>query len=169
MSRAPSRRRDRFLRNDSSGAFEIRSPAGPHLLCIRRGSGSVAIECATLAPGLRVIGIDRVVTQLRANVADHDVDVEVVEGDAPEALAALPDPDRVFVGGGGLPVLDSVRARLRPGGVVVATYAALERAAAAAERLGSLVQVGVSRGARLPDGGWRLAAGNPVFVAWGPG
>ena len=105
---------------------------------------------------------------MRVNIAAHGVPVDVIEGDAPDALSPLPDPDRAFVGGGGIDVLDAVLARLRPGGRVVATYAALDRAAAAADRLGSLVQVGVSQGARLPDGGWRLAADNPVFVAWGP-
>jgi precorrin-6B methylase 2 len=59
-------------------------------------------------------------------------------------------------------------ARLRPGGCIVATFAALDRAAEAASRLGNLVQVGVSRAKALPDGGVRLAAENPVFVAWGP-
>ena len=92
----------------------------------------------------------------------------MVEGEAPAVLAALPDPDRAFVGGGGLDVLDAVLARLAPGGRVVAAFAALDRAAVAAQRLGHLVQVGVSRGAVLPDGGIRLAAENPVFVAWGP-
>jgi precorrin-6B methylase 2 len=72
------------------------------------------------------------------------------------------------VGGGGLDVLDAVLARLSPGGRAVATFAAVDRAAAAAGRLGHLVQVGVSRGQALPDGGIRLAAENPVFVAWGP-
>jgi precorrin-6B methylase 2 len=51
---------------------------------------------------------------------------------------------------------------------VVATFAALERAAEAAALLGNLVQVSVSQGERLPDGGLRLAARNPVFVTWGP-
>ena len=92
----------------------------------------------------------------------------VVEGTAPECLAALPDPDRVFIGGGGVEVLDAALGRLVPGGRVVATYAVLERASAAAERLGHLVQVGVSRGERMRDGGLRLAAENPVFVVWGP-
>jgi precorrin-6Y C5,15-methyltransferase (decarboxylating) len=87
---------------------------------------------------------------------------------APSALAGLPDPDRAFVGGGGLDVLDAVIARLRPGGQVVATFAAMDRAAAAADRRGPLVQMASGRGARLPDGGWRLAAENPVFVVWGP-
>ena len=33
--------------------------------------------------------------------------------------------------------------------------------------LPNLVQVGLSRGERLPDGGLRLASVNPVFVVWG--
>ncbi len=143
-------------------------PAGV-LWDVGAGSGSVAIECAGLSPGLRVFAIDTDVARLQANVAAHGVRVEVVEGEAPAALAALPDPDRAFVGGGGLEVLDAVLARLGPGGRVVAAFAALDRAAVAAQRLGHMVQVGVSRAATLPDGGIRLAAENPVFVAWGPG
>jgi len=51
---------------------------------------------------------------------------------------------------------------------VVATFAAIDQAAAAANRLGNLVQIGVGRGERLPGGGWQLTARNPVFVVWGP-
>ena len=142
-------------------------PAGV-LWDVGAGSGSVAVECARLSPGLRVIAVDRDVARVRANGATHGVRVEAVEGEAPAVLHGLPDPDRAFVGGGGLDVLDAVLARVVPGGRVVATFAALDRAAAAAQRLGHLVQVGVSRGAVLPDGGIRLAAENPVFVAWGP-
>lgn len=140
------------------------------------GSGSVAIECARLAPGLRVFAVERNpddVARLRANERDAGVGgatlVQVVEGSAPEALTDLPTPDRVFLGGGGLPVLDAVLDRLADGGLVVATYATLSTAAAAAERLGNLVQVQVSRGVPIgPDGQLRLAAENPVFVCWGP-
>jgi precorrin-6Y C5,15-methyltransferase (decarboxylating) len=145
-------------------------PAGV-LWDVGAGSGSVAVECARLAPALRVLAVERDPAdagRVRANASAHGVTVEVVEGAAPECLAGLPDPDRVFVGGGGTAVLDAVLARLRPDGRVVATCAALDRAAAAAERLGHLVQVQVSRGERLPDGGLRLAAANPVFVTWGP-
>jgi len=135
------------------------------------GSGSVAVECARLRPGLRVIAVERHPAQaerVRVNATGHGVPVEVVEGEAPAVLSGLPDPDRAFVGGGGLDVLDAVLARLVPGGRLVACFAALDRAGAAAGRLGHLVQVGVSRAAVLPDGGLRLAAENPVFVAWGP-
>jgi precorrin-6B C5,15-methyltransferase / cobalt-precorrin-6B C5,C15-methyltransferase len=143
-------------------------PAGV-LWDVGAGSGSVAVECARLSPGLRVLAVDRDVERVLANAAHHGVRVEAIEGEAPAVLAALPDPDRAFVGGGGLDVLDAVLARLAPGGRVVAAFAAVDRAAGAAQRLGHLVQVGVSRGAVLPDGGIRLAAENPVFLAWGPG
>jgi len=135
------------------------------------GSGSVAIECARLAPALEVYAIERNVEDVRrieANAERLASSVRVVYGEAPACLADLPAPDRVFVGGGGLAALDAALARLRPGGRVVATYAALDRAAAAADRLGAMVQVGVSRGTPLPDGGWRLAADNTVFATWGP-
>ena len=135
------------------------------------GSGSVAIECARLGPALRVLAVEENTADARriAHNADrHGVSVEVVTGRAPAALDGLADPDRVFVGGGGHGVLPAVLERLRPGGRVVATYAAVDRAVAAADRLGAIVQVGLSRGRRLPDGGLRLAAENPVFVVWGP-
>ncbi|MDQ6615425.1 MAG: precorrin-6y C5,15-methyltransferase (decarboxylating) subunit CbiE [Actinomycetota bacterium] len=136
------------------------------------GSGSAAIESALLCPGLRVFAVERRpddARRIEANARQLGAAVTVVEGSAPPALAALPDPDRVFVGGGGLDVLDAAMGRVRAGGVVVATFAALDRAAAAAERLGHLVQIAASRGERLPGGGWRLAATNPVFIVWGPG
>ncbi|HEX3621566.1 MAG TPA: precorrin-6y C5,15-methyltransferase (decarboxylating) subunit CbiE [Acidimicrobiales bacterium] len=146
-------------------------PATGVLWDVGAGSGSVAVECARLRPGLRVVAIERdggQAEQVRANALHHGVTVEVVEGDAPAALGGLPRPDRAFVGGGGLEVLDAVVARLAPQGRVVAAFAAMDRAASAAVRLGHLVQVGVSRARLLPDGGVRLAAENPVFVAWGP-
>jgi cobalt-precorrin 5A hydrolase/precorrin-3B C17-methyltransferase len=49
----------------------------------------------------------------------------------------------------------------------VATFAAVDRALAAHQLLGNLVQVGVDRAVVLPDDGVRFEADNPVFVAWG--
>ena len=124
------------------------------------GSGSVAIECALLGPDLHVFAIERDpddAERIGDDARRLGAAVTVVTGDAPGVLAGLPDPDRAFVGGGGLDVLDAVRARLAPGGRVVATYAALDRAAAAAGRLGHLVQIAASRGERLPRR--RLAPG----------
>lgn len=146
-------------------------PAGGVLWDVGAGSGSVAVECAALRPGLAVHAVERSAdagARIEANAGSFGVDVRIHVGQAPACLAGLPDPDRVFVGGGGLGVLDACLDRLRPGGRIVATYAAVDRAAAAADRLGSLTQISVARGRRLPDGALRLESENPVFVAWGP-
>lgn len=148
-------------------------PAVGVLWDVGAASGSVAIECATLTPGLKIFAIERRADDLErlgANIRAAGVQrsVTAVAGTAPEALASLPDPDRVFVGGGGLEVLDAVLARLRPSGRVVATYATMVNAAAAAERLGNLVQLQVSRATPVgPTNALRLAAENPVFLCWG--
>lgn len=147
-------------------------PARGVMWDVGAGSGSVAVQCAGVQPGLTVFAVEQrpdTASRISANALAFGAAVHVVPGSAPAALETLPAPDRAFVGGGGLSVLDAVLERVRPEGRVVASYAALDRAAAAADRLGNMVQVSVDRGERLPDGGWRLAAQNPVFVAWGPG
>lgn len=145
-------------------------PAAGVLWDVGAGSGSVAVEAARLTPGLRVFAIERdqaACERIRANA--RGTGVTVIEGSAPEVLDSLPVPDRVFVGGGGPAVLDAVWERLAPGGRVVATSAILAHATHAATRLGSVVQVAISRGVPIgPAGALRLAAENPVFVAWGP-
>jgi precorrin-6Y C5,15-methyltransferase (decarboxylating) len=144
-------------------------PAGV-LWDVGAGSGSVGIEAARLRPGLRVIALERSgadADRIRANARSHGVPVEVVVGDAPAAFEGLPDPDRVFLGGGGLEVLDAALARLPPDGLLVATFALVDRAAAAWRRLGEMAQVSVSRAVPVAGEGPRLASENPVFVCWG--
>lgn len=146
-------------------------PASGVLWDIGAGSGSVAIECALAAPGLEVVAVEREpvdAERIRANAAAHSATVEVVVGEAPPALDALPDPDRAFVGGGGVAVLDTVLARLRPGGRVVATFAALDRAVEGWRRLGNLAEITVAHAATIGEDGVRLVGDNPVFLAWGP-
>ncbi|MYX44012.1 bifunctional cobalt-precorrin-7 (C(5))-methyltransferase/cobalt-precorrin-6B (C(15))-methyltransferase, partial [Streptomyces sp. SID89] len=66
------------------------------------------------------------VGRVRANAAAHGVDVTVVHGAAPGALAGLADdPDAVFVGGGGreLPAIVKACARRARRTVVVALAA----------------------------------------------
>lgn len=135
------------------------------------GSGSVGIEAAALAPRMDVYSIERNGTdaeRIAANAASVGVTVELVVGEAPEVLAALPDPDRIFVGGGGIGVLDECLGRLRPGGVIVATYVLLDRALSAYGRLGNMIQVHVDRCVPLGGAGVRMEPANPVFVCWGP-
>ena len=146
---------------------------GPGLLVwdVGAGSGSVAVECARF--GAAVIAMERDALRcerIRANAARHGADVRIVPGEAPGALAGLPDPDAVFVGGGGTAAIEAVAAR-RPARIVVA-LAAVERAGPALAALtaagyaadGALVQA--ARLAPLPGDVHRLAATNPVFLLW---
>jgi precorrin-6Y C5,15-methyltransferase (decarboxylating) len=147
---------------------------GPGMLVwdVGAGSGSVGIECARF--GAAVIAVERDAVRcerVRTNASRHGVDVRIVAGAAPEALGELPDPDAVFVGGGGPEVVAAVAAR-RPGRIVVA-LAAVERAGLATAALaaagyaadGALMQA--ARFAALPSSVHRLAAINPVFLVWG--
>ena len=138
------------------------------------GSGSIGIEAAGLAPGARVYAVERDAEQLvhlRANVATYGHDaVAVIEGEAPEALSVLPDPDRVIVGGHGGrlgEILGVVRTRLRPGGRVVAHFATIDGVLIARASLGGWSpQVTALNVARGVDAGRsvRLQAEDPVFL-----
>src|SRR5581483_4054471 len=108
--------------------------------------------------------------RLAANAHTHGVDIRVVEGHAPAVLDQLPEPDAVFVGGGGP---DVVRAAAQAAPRVVVAVVGLDRVApcrAALREAGHLVdgvQLAASRFAELPDGSVRLSATNPVIVLWG--
>jgi precorrin-6Y C5,15-methyltransferase (decarboxylating) len=156
---------------------EVRAVALGHLALPRSGvlwdvgagSGAVGIECARLQPDLRVIAVERGAedaARIEANAARHGVRIEVVRGSAPEALAGLPAPDRVFVGGGGPAVLRAALGALRPGGIIVATHVLVDRATDAWALLGNLTQVAANRAVPIAQG-FRLEAQNPVFVTWG--
>ncbi|MEB3202960.1 MAG: precorrin-6y C5,15-methyltransferase (decarboxylating) subunit CbiE [Synechococcus sp.] len=146
---------------------------------IGAGVGSVGLEALRLRPGLRLWALEArggSAALIAANAQRLGVGpAGIREGRAPEALAELPDPDRVLIGGGGrerAAVLAAVLQRLRPGGVVViplATLEALVELRPLLERAGCAVavaQLQAWRGAPLADG-TRLAPLNPVLVLKG--
>ncbi|MHB8958187.1 MAG: precorrin-6y C5,15-methyltransferase (decarboxylating) subunit CbiE [Candidatus Limnocylindrales bacterium] len=143
------------------------------------GSGSVSIEMAELAWRGRVFAVEREAERLndiRVNLERFGIpNVELVDGAAPEALAGLPAPDAVFIGGTGgriEPVLEAVGARASAGCRVVATFAVLEHVVRAHAWLRSagwepeLVQIQLAAGAPIGDG-TRLVPANPVFIVAG--
>ena len=162
---------------------DLQLPAKGVLWDVGAGVGSVGIEALRLRPDLQLWALEQRGgggAVIRANAERFGVGQAlaaggVIEGRAPAALAQLPDPDRVLIGGGGrerAAIVAAVLQRLRPGGVVViplATVEALAELRPLLEQAG--LQVGVSqlqawRGAPLADG-TRLAPLNPVLVLRG--
>jgi precorrin-6Y C5,15-methyltransferase (decarboxylating) len=138
------------------------------------GSGSIAIECARL--GAAAIAVERdpeSCTRIRENATRHGAYVRVVEGEAPDALRDLPEPDAVFVGGSGsgfeeIVKLCAVRARRS----VVLSLITLEKIMPAGEILqvcGLEVETTLLQASRVKGIGTlhRLAAETPIFVVWG--
>jgi precorrin-6Y C5,15-methyltransferase (decarboxylating) len=143
------------------------------------GVGSVGLEALRLRPQLQLWAIERragAAALIGANAARLQVHpAGILEAEATEALACLPDPDRVLVGGGGSrrdSLLQEVLQRLRPGGIVVVPLATLEALAAVRQALEQAgLQVGISqlqawRGTPLGDG-TRLMPLNPVLILRG--
>ncbi len=143
------------------------------------GCGSVGLEASLLVPGGRIIAVEQNearAAQIRANGKKFGVEnLEVVCGQAPGCLAGLPDPQRVFIGGGGkdLPaILQAVLGRLNRVGRVVVTAALLETLDAARQVLSAagwrqeVVQLQVSRSQPLGEGVFMQAL-NPVWIVTG--
>jgi precorrin-6Y C5,15-methyltransferase (decarboxylating) len=138
------------------------------------GSGSIAIECARL--GAAAIAVERdpeSCARIRRNAERHDAHVQLVEGEAPEALRDLPDPDAVFIGGTGggfdeIVKLCAVRTRR----AAVLALVTLERVVPAAQILqecGLEVETTFLQTSRIKGVGelHRLAAESSAFVVSG--
>jgi precorrin-6Y C5,15-methyltransferase (decarboxylating) len=143
------------------------------------GCGSVSLEASLLVPGGKIYAVERHperAAQIAANRDKFGVhNLEVVCAPAPVCLAQLPDPQRVFVGGGGPEVGAIVREamrRLTAAGRVVVTAALLETLEAARNVLAEagweveVVQLQVNRSHPLA-GGTALQALNPVWIVTG--
>ena len=162
-------------------AILSRLAAGPEDCCwdIGAGTGSVSVE---LALSCRAVwGIEREDAALalaEENRKKHGAwNLRLVRGEAPEALAALPKPDAVFVGGSGgrlREILYAVHAANPAARICVAaiTLETLHDACAALRELGcetELTQLSVTHG-KAAGGLTLLLAQNPVFLisGWAP-
>ncbi|MEU5881318.1 precorrin-6y C5,15-methyltransferase (decarboxylating) subunit CbiE [Spirillospora sp. NPDC047279] len=168
-------RRDSLITKPEVRAFAL-AKLGPRVgdmvWDIGAGSGSVAIECARF--GAAVVAVERDAAsceRIRGNVRTFGVKVAVSRGEAPGALDHLPDPDAVFVGGGGPEVVAACAARaLR---CVVVALIAVERVRPALDALRAegftvdAVHLQASRLSPMPGDVHRFAAANPVYVVWG--
>jgi precorrin-6Y C5,15-methyltransferase (decarboxylating) len=102
----------------------------------------------------------------------HVPNLVPVLGKAPEAWAALPDPDCIFVGGSGRDIsrlVDAAFDRLRPGGRLVASVGSIENLAEVNTTLHrrqsnvNVFMVNVARGTHQLER-LRFEALNPTFL-----
>lgn len=100
---------------------------------IGAGTGSVSVEINRLCPTAQVYAVEKtaaghgLIEQNQRRLGNANL--HAIYGAAPDALAALPDPDRIFIGGSGghlADILDLCAQRLRPQGRIVLALATLE-------------------------------------------
>ena len=151
---------------------------GDTLWDVGAGTGSVSVELALAAPRGHVYAVEcdpeacGLIRQNRETF--HACNLTLVEGRAPAALADLPAPDAVFIGGtkGGMEaVVDTVLAR-NPNARICISAIALETLSAAVAALtahglaAEVTQIAVSR--TRPAGRLHLLmANNPIFLITG--
>ncbi|MFZ2039849.1 MAG: precorrin-6y C5,15-methyltransferase (decarboxylating) subunit CbiE [Desulfobacterales bacterium] len=143
------------------------------------GSGSLAVEAAVFIRSGLIFAVEQNperIQQIRRNAARFGVsNLSAVQAVLPEGLEPLPDPDRIFIGGGGRNLAAIIRqaaSRLKPGGRMVVNTVLLDNiqaAVASMHQLGweaDLVQAQISRSQRMP---WslRMTAHNPVWIVSG--
>jgi precorrin-6Y C5,15-methyltransferase (decarboxylating) len=131
---------------------------GERLWDIGAGSGSVAIEWLIAHPATEAVAVEADparAARIRRNAEALGADrLVIVEGRAPDALADLPPPDAVFIGGGlSEPLLAALWERLAPGTRVVANAVTLESEALLgawhARHGGRLVRIALAEAAPL--------------------
>ena len=140
------------------------------------GSGSVSIEAARMAQLKQVVAVEKNrgrYEALKQNVKNLDCpEIQVVHGKARDLIPRFPDPDRVFIGGGGdelRELLQLIRKRLRTDGRVVQTVVTLDTLETVRSFWRSqpfemsIVQLQVSRSAAIGES-LRFEALNPVFI-----
>jgi precorrin-6Y C5,15-methyltransferase (decarboxylating) len=143
------------------------------------GSGSVSIEASVLVRDGRVIAVEKNekrISQIKSNINQFEVtNVDVVQAVLPAGLADLPQPDRIFIGGGGRNLADIIKTAagfLKINGIVVINTVLITNVLTAMETLEglgfktSLVQAQISHSRKMP---WaeRLEAQNPVWILSG--
>ncbi|MFA6715772.1 MAG: precorrin-6y C5,15-methyltransferase (decarboxylating) subunit CbiE [Victivallales bacterium] len=141
---------------------------------IGAGSGSVGIEAAGICPEIEVYSIEKSPersAQLQKNIASEGLDnIFAFNGNVLELIDTLPGPDTVFIGGGGTgitEIIETVFARLKPGGRIVASAVTLETISAISallpDKRKEVVTVSVSRSRQLPCS-TLMKAENPITI-----
>jgi precorrin-6Y C5,15-methyltransferase (decarboxylating) len=156
---------------------KLRLPQNGVFWDIGAGSGSISIEASRLYPGLKVFAFEKDEEQInhikenrgRFNTAN----IEIIKGEAPDALVNLPSPDRVFIGGSGgklAGIIDFI-AKM-PAAIVVINATTIETLNEAIKHLENngfnikICEISVSR-SKIIANRRHMQALNPVFIITG--
>lgn len=158
---------------------KLRLPANGIVWDLGAGSGAVAIEAAALMPAGKIFAVEKKQDRLAHIQANCDrfrvANVVIHPGVLPDALGALPDPDRIFIGGGGAAlsaIMEKSAARLRPGGIMVVNtvlLTSMSQCLSTFEQLGfeaEITQIQINRDHAMPHGRM-LQGGNLVWIIKG--
>jgi len=140
---------------------------GELLWDVGAGCGSIAIEWMRCHRGCRAIAIERHPTRLEyiaENASNLGVpELKIVAGDAPAALANLPQPDAIFIGGGvtAEAVLETCWNALGEGGRLVVNAVTIESELKVFQWHniygGELIRIGIQRAGAIGS-----------FIGWKP-
>ncbi|MFD3730713.1 precorrin-6y C5,15-methyltransferase (decarboxylating) subunit CbiE [Streptomyces sp. NPDC058632] len=133
------------------------------------GSGAFATEAARA--GAAVIAVDsdpRACARTDSTARRHGVQLQIVQGTAPQALEDLPEPDVVRVGGGGAAVVLAVTDR-RPQRIVThaATRDAAERIGRELSEHGYRVECALLQSVELDTRAWTETERSVAFLLSG--
>ena len=102
------------------------------------GTGSVAIEMARICPENQIYAVEKTavgVQLIKENCQLFQVkNIQIIHNRAEKAIANLPAPDRVFIGGSGgelVRLLELINQKIKPQGKIVIALATIENLATA--------------------------------------
>ncbi|MBR9986034.1 MAG: precorrin-6y C5,15-methyltransferase (decarboxylating) subunit CbiE [Desulfosarcina sp.] len=143
------------------------------------GSGSVSIEAGLTITRGDIYTVEQKTSRIRhirENRSRFGIgNMQVVQARLPAGMSDLPDPDRVFIGGGGKALSDIIRMaadRLKPAGIIVVNTVLIDTLTTAMHALEGLgfdldvVQIQINRATAMPFS-HRLEAANPVWIITG--
>ncbi|MBU0701700.1 precorrin-6y C5,15-methyltransferase (decarboxylating) subunit CbiE [bacterium] len=145
---------------------------------IGAGSGSVSIEAARLYPQLNIFAVEKnkeQINHIRENKKRFNaLNIEIISGEAPDALINLPTPDRVFIGGssGRLKEMIVLIKQKMVSGIIVINATTIETLSESIQCLENnrfnvdASEVSVAR-SKVINGKKHLNALNPIFIISG--
>ncbi|MCK5312721.1 MAG: precorrin-6y C5,15-methyltransferase (decarboxylating) subunit CbiE [Desulfobacteraceae bacterium] len=143
------------------------------------GSGSVSIEASSLIPKGSVYAVEKNtdrINLIKSNISHFNTqNIKVIHAQLPDGLEKMPNPDRIFIGGGGKDLKTiteyAINKLLKNGIIVVNTVLIqnLESVATLMKDMGlktKSISVQISRSKSMPYGD-RFESLNPVWIIFG--